>query len=76
MVEAIIKDKNRVLPCCAYCDKEYGIGGFYVGVPIIMGSNGVEKVIELQLNSDEKNLLDESVEHVKKLVSQVDELRG
>ena len=76
MVEAIIKDKNRVLPCCAYCDKEYGIGGFYVGVPIIMGSNGVEKVIELQLNSDEKNLLDESVEHVKKLVAQVDELRA
>jgi malate dehydrogenase len=76
MVEAIIKDKNRVLPCCAYCDKEYGIGGYYVGVPIVMGSNGVEKVIELQLNSDEKSLLDESVDHVKKLVAQVDELRA
>lgn len=76
MVEAIIKDKNRVLPCCAYCDKEYGIGGYYVGVPIIMGSNGVEKIIELQLNSDEKSLLDESVDHVKNLVAQVDELRA
>ncbi len=74
MVEAIIKDKNRLLPCCAYCYKEYGIGGYYVGVPIIIGQNGVEKVIELQLDKDERSLLDESVDHVKKLVAQVDEM--
>ncbi len=72
MAEAILKDKKRVLPCCVYADKEYGIGGYFVGLPIILGENGVEKVIELDLNADEKALLDESVNHVKELIGQVD----
>lgn len=74
MAEAILKDKRRILPCCVYCDKEYGIGGYFVGVPVILGANGVEQVVELQLNADEKQLLDASVDHVKQLIAQVDEI--
>ena len=74
MAEAILKDKRRVLPCCAYCDEEYNIGGYFVGVPVILGANGVEKVIELQLNKEENQLLQNSIEHVKKLAAQVDAL--
>jgi malate dehydrogenase len=68
MAEAIIKDKKRILPCAAYCDKEYGIGGYFVGVPCVLGANGVEQVIEIKLDSDEKTLMDESISHVKDLV--------
>ena len=68
MAEAIIKDKKRILPCAAYCEKEYGIGGYFVGVPCILGANGVEQVVEIKLNSDEKTLMDESISHVKDLV--------
>lgn len=71
MVEAIVKDKKRVLPCAAYCDKEYGVGGYFVGVPCILGAGGVEKVIDLDLNADEKKLLDASADHVKELVGVV-----
>jgi malate dehydrogenase len=67
MVEAIIKDKRRILPCAAYCDKEYGVGGFYVGVPCVLGKNGVEKVIEVELNPDERAMLDTSIKAVKEL---------
>ena len=49
MVEAIVRDKKRLIPCAAYCDKEYGVGGYYVGVPVVLGSGGVERIIELQL---------------------------
>ena len=74
MAEAIIKDKKRILPCAAYCNKEYGVGGYFVGVPCVLGSKGVEKIIEVKLNSDEKKLLDESVSHVKDLVGAVKKL--
>jgi malate dehydrogenase len=74
MTEAILKDQRRVIPCCAYCDKEYGIGGYFVGVPVVLGSGGVEKVMELRLNPQEKALLGVSIEHVKDLVRQVDPL--
>ena len=49
MVEAIVRDKKRLIPCAAYCDKEYGVGGYYVGVPVVLGAGGVERVIELEL---------------------------
>jgi malate dehydrogenase len=71
MAESIIKDKKRILPCAAYCDREYGIGGYFVGVPCILGSNGVEKVIEIQLDGDEKKAFEQSVAHVKELVASV-----
>ena len=72
MAEAIIKDKKRILPCAAYCDKEYGIGGHFVGVPCMLGAGGVEKVFEVELDDNERKLLDASVAHVKELVAIAD----
>src|SRR5262245_53582829 len=69
MVEAVVRDKKRVIPCAAYCDKEYGVGGYYVGVPIVLGASGVEKIIELKLNSDEQAAFAKSVDAVKQLVA-------
>ena len=74
MAEAIIKDKKRILPCAAYCDAEYGVGGYFVGVPCILGSSGVEKVIEIDLDETERALMDESISHVKDLVGTVTEM--
>lgn len=72
MAEAIIKDKKRILPCAAYCDKEYGVGGYFVGVPCMLGTGGVEKVVELKLTDDEQKMFRASVDHVKELVSWVE----
>jgi malate dehydrogenase len=69
MVEAIIRDQKRLVPCAAYCEKEYGVGGYYVGVPVILGASGVERVIELELTSDEKTAFQKSVDAVKQLVA-------
>ncbi|GAA4424847.1 MULTISPECIES: malate dehydrogenase [Bremerella] len=74
MVEAIVRDKKRLIPVAAYCDKEYGVGGYYVGVPVILGSNGVEKVIELELTEQEKTDFQKSVDAVKGLVEAMDKL--
>ncbi len=71
MAEAIIKDKKRILPCAAYCDSEYGVGGYFVGVPCVLGSGGVEKVIEIDLDGPETELMNESISHVKDLVGTV-----
>ncbi len=68
MVEAVVRDKKRLIPCAAYCDKEYSVGGYYVGVPVILGSSGVEKIIELTLTEDEKTAFQKSVDAVKELV--------
>ncbi|HUG67103.1 MAG TPA: malate dehydrogenase [Pirellulaceae bacterium] len=76
MVEAIIRDKKRLIPCAAYCDKEYGVGGYYVGVPVILGSNGVEKIIELELTAQEQSDFKKSVDAVRELVSTMNELMG
>ena len=63
-----------MIPCCAYCQKEYNIGGYFVGVPAVLGKAGVEKIVELNLNADERKELDVSVSHVKDLVAKVDKL--
>jgi malate dehydrogenase len=68
MAEAIIRDKRRIFPCAAYCDKEFGVGGYFVGVPCMLGSRGVEKVIEIELDAKESELFASSVSHVKELV--------
>ncbi len=68
MTEAYLKDKKRVLPCAAYCTNEYGLDGLYVGVPVILGAGGVEKVIEIELSADEKAMLDNSVKAVGTLI--------
>jgi len=74
MVEAIVRDKKRVIPCAAYCDKEYGVGGYYVGVPVVLGSGGVQRVIELELTSQERADFQKSVDAVKSLVKTMGEL--
>jgi malate dehydrogenase len=71
MAEAIIKDKKRILPCAGFCDTEYGVGGYFVGVPCVLGAGGVEKIIEVDLDGDERKLMDESISHVKELVEVV-----
>ena len=71
MAESIIKDKKRILPCAAYCEKEYGIGGYFVGVPCVLGTDGVEKVLEVELDDEERKMFQTSVEHVKELVKVV-----
>jgi malate dehydrogenase len=68
MAESILKDQKRILPCAAYCDKEYDVGGYFVGVPVMLGVGGVEKVIEIQLTAEEKVAFDNSVAAVKELV--------
>jgi len=71
MVGAIVRDKKRLIPCAAYCDKEYGVGGYYVGVPVVLGARGVERIIELKLDDQEKADFLKSVEAVKQLVKQM-----
>lgn len=68
MLESYLFDKRKVIPCAAYLKGEYGIKDLYVGVPVIIGRNGVEKVIEIELNEDERKAFNNSVDGVKKLV--------
>ncbi|MFN0044503.1 MAG: malate dehydrogenase [Alphaproteobacteria bacterium] len=68
MAEAYLKDKKRVLPCAAYLDGEYGVTGLYVGVPVVIGSGGVEKIVEIRLNADERKMFDSSVAAVQSLL--------
>lgn len=76
MVEAIVRDKKRIIPCAAYCDREYGVGGYYVGVPVILGAGGVERVVELELDPQERADFQKSVQAVKDLVTKMAELVG
>jgi malate dehydrogenase len=69
MVEAILKDKKKILPCATYLEGEYGIKGLYVGVPVKLGSKGIEKIIEIKLTADEQAALNKSAEAVKELVA-------
>ncbi|MCC6421973.1 MAG: malate dehydrogenase [Phycisphaerales bacterium] len=71
MAESIIRDKKRILPCAAYCDKEFGIGGYFVGVPCVLGTKGVERVIEVELDEAEHKMFQASVDHVKELVKNI-----
>src|SRR4029077_11611229 len=68
MVGAIVRDQKRLVPCAPYCDKQYGVGGYYVGVPVILGASGVERVIELKLEPAEQTAFDNSVTTGKPLV--------
>lgn len=71
MAEAILKDKKRVLACACLCEGEYGVQGLYLGVPCVLGEKGVERIIELELDADEKKLMEASIEHVRKLVDEI-----
>ena len=71
MVEAIVRDKKRILPCAGYCSGHYGIDGLFVGVPCVLGAGGMERVLEVRLRPPEQRLLDESAAHVGELVAVV-----
>ncbi|HLD95567.1 MAG TPA: malate dehydrogenase [Alphaproteobacteria bacterium] len=74
MAEAYLFDQKRILPCAAHLNGEYGVNGLYVGVPVIIGENGVEKVIELDLTQEEKQAFDSSVQAVQNLMNDFDKL--
>ena len=67
MAEAYLRDKKRVLPCAAYCDGQYGLDGLYVGVPVVLGSDGVERIVEIEMNGPERAMFDHSVQAVREL---------
>jgi len=71
MAEAIIRDKKRVFACACLCEGEYGVDGLYVGVPCVLGGGGVERILEVELDAAERKLFDDSVEHVRALVGQI-----
>ena len=71
MAEAYLKDQKRVLPCCAYLNGEYGVKGLYVGVPVVIGAKGVERIIEIEMNAAEKKEFNASVDSVRGLVDVV-----
>lgn len=75
MAESYLLDKKRVLPCAAYCNGEYGLNGLYVGVPVVLGAGGVERIVEIELDADEKAMLDHSVDAVKTLNEIADKLQ-
>ena len=72
MIEAILQDKRRILPCTAYLEGEYGWSGIFFGVPVMMGIHGIEKVIELKMTDEEQTALDESARDVKKTCDEID----
>jgi malate dehydrogenase len=74
MVEAYMLDKKEVLPAAAYLEGEYGVKGLYAGVPVVIGGNGVEKVIEIELTSAEKKAFESSIGHVRELVEAMDKV--
>jgi malate dehydrogenase len=71
MAESILRDKKRVLACACLLEGEYGVDGLYVGVPCVLGAGGVERVLEVEMDADERKLFDASVAHVRELVSQI-----
>ncbi len=74
MTEAILADRKRILPCAAYCNRPYNVGGYFVGVPCLLGAGGVEKVVELELTAEEWAAFNRSVQHVKEMVAAVEKL--
>lgn len=74
MAESYLKDKKRVLPCAAKLKGEYGINGLYIGVPVVIGKDGVEKIIEIKLNAEEQTMFDKSVAAVKDLVAAMEKI--
>jgi malate dehydrogenase len=76
MAEAYLKDKRRVLPCAAYLKGQYGVKGMYVGVPCVIGARGVERVVEIKLNPDERKMFNSSVRAVKGLIRAIENIKA
>jgi len=75
MVEAIIKDQKRILPVCAYLDGEYGLNNVYIGVPAMLGKNGIEKIYEIELNDEERKYLNNSYDAVREVMGILDNMK-
>jgi len=75
MVEAIVRDQKRIFPCCAWLQGEYGLKDIYLGVPVKLGKKGIEEIIELQLNEEEKKLLDQSAASVREVMGVLDGMK-
>ncbi|MBI5287322.1 MAG: malate dehydrogenase [Deltaproteobacteria bacterium] len=71
MAESILRDKKRIIPCAAYCEGEYGVNGMFIGVPVRLGSLGVEGIIEIELNEEERRWFEDSVVAVRRLIEEV-----
>jgi len=69
MVDAILRDRKRVLPCATYLQGEFGVDGLYVGVPVVLGRGGLERVFEIELTAEERVAFDKSVDAVRELVA-------
>ena len=76
MAESYLKDKKRVLPCAAHLNGEYGVKDLYVGVPVVIGAGGVEQIVEVELNAEEKAMFDKSVAAVKSLIDATNKIVG
>ncbi|MCK9481372.1 MAG: malate dehydrogenase [Bacteroidia bacterium] len=76
MVEAIVKDQKRIFPVCAWLEGEYGMNNIYLGVPVVLGKKGIEKIIELKLNAEEQALLNESATHVREVMAVLDKINS
>ncbi|MEJ2723408.1 MAG: malate dehydrogenase, partial [Deltaproteobacteria bacterium] len=76
MAEVILKDKKKILPCAAYLEGEYGIRSLFIGVPVKLGANGIEQIIEIRLNEEEQKSLNHSADAVRKLVDDMKRLAG
>jgi malate dehydrogenase len=74
MVEAIVKDQRRIFPVCIQLQGEYGINDCYLGVPVVLGKNGIEKIVELNLNDEEMAMMKSSEGHVREVMNVLDEL--
>jgi malate dehydrogenase len=74
MAQAILRDEGRVLPCAAWCDTEYGVGGYFVGVPARLGAAGVTEILEFDLTDAEREAFDASADHVRGLVAKLEEM--
>lgn len=76
MIEAVVRDKRRLIPCAVLCEEEYGVGGYCVGVPVILGDGGIRKIVEIPLNADEEKAFRGSVDAVRSLVASMENLVG
>jgi len=76
MVEAIVRDQKRIFPVCAWLSGEYNLKDIYLGVPVVLGKNGIEKIIELDLNSEEKEMLNESADAVRSVMQVLDNMNS
>jgi len=74
-VEAIVRDQKRIFPCCVWLQGEYGLKDVYMGAPVVLGRNGVERIIELQLTKDEQALCDASAKAVREVMDVLDKMQ-